>query len=146
VHEFSDFDSKGGIMKKSVVLVLAVLVIGVALALAADITGTWEMTTIMQRGGQQTERKQDVTFKQEGEKLTVSWMQQGRGGGEPVEIKGEGTIKGNDFEWKITRTTPRGEMTTLYKGTVVDATHLKGTQTMNMGGQDMTSEWTAVKK
>ena len=132
-------------MKKGLMVLLAILVTGV-LAMAADITGTWEMTTIIQRGGQATERKQDVTFKQEGEKLTVSWMQAGRGGGDPVEVKGEGTVKGNDIEWKITRTTPRGDMTTAYKGTIVDATHLKGTQTMNMGGQDMTSDWTAVKK
>ena len=129
-------------MKKALIVLLAFMVSGVALAMAANITGTWEMTTVSQRG----ERKQDVTFKQEGEKLTVSWMQAGRGGGDPVEIKGEGTVKGNDIEWKITRTTQRGEMTTLYKGTVVDDTHLKGTQTMNMGGQDMTSDWTAVKK
>ena len=129
-------------MKKGLIVLLAFLVSGIALAMAANITGTWEMTTVSQRG----ERKQDVTFKQEGEKLTVSWMQAGRGGGDPVEIKGEGTVKGNDIEWKITRTTQRGEMTTLYKGTVVDDTHLKGTQTMNMGGQDMTSDWTAVKK
>ena len=129
-------------MKKALIVLLAFMVSGVALAMAANITGTWEMTTVSQRG----ERKQDVTFKQEGEKLTVSWMQAGRGGGDPVEIKGERTVKGNDIEWKITRTTQRGEMTTLYKGTVVDDTHLKGTQTMNMGGQDMTSDWTAVKK
>jgi hypothetical protein len=129
-------------MKKSLILLLAFLVSGVALAMAANITGTWEMTTVSQRG----ERKQDVTFKQEGEKLTVSWMQAGRGGGDPVEVKGEGTVKGNDVEWKITRTTQRGEMTTLYKGTIVDDTHMKGTQTMNMGGQDMTQDWTAVKK
>jgi hypothetical protein len=128
-------------MKKILILFVAVLVSGV-LAMAANITGTWEMTTVTQRG----EQKRDVTFKQEGEKLTVSWMQAGRGGGDPVEIKGEGTVKGNDIEWKITRTTQRGEMTTLYKGTVVDATHLKGTQTVNMGGQDVTSDWTAVPK
>jgi len=129
-------------MKKGLMVLLAILVTGV-LAMAANITGTWEMTTVSQRGGEQ---KRDVTFKQEGEKLTVSWMQPGRGGGDPVEIKGEGTVKGNDVEWKITRTTQRGEMTTLYKGTIVDDTHMKGTQTMNMGGQDMTSDWTAVKK
>ena len=129
-------------MKKMLIVLLAFLVSGVALAFAANITGTWEMTTVSQRG----ERKQDVTCKQEGEKRTVSWMQAGRGGGDPVEVKGEGTVKGNDIEWKITRTTPRGDMTTVYKGTIVDATHLKGTRAMNMGGEDMPAEWTAVKK
>jgi hypothetical protein len=128
-------------MKKTLLLVLAVLVSGI-LAMAADITGTWEMTTVSQRG----ERKQDITFKQTGEKLEVSMMMPGRGGAEPTEIKGEGTVKGNDVEWKITRTTQRGEFTTAYKGTIVDATHMKGTQAMNMGGQDMTQDWTAVKK
>jgi hypothetical protein len=129
-------------MKKGLIVLLAFLVSGIALAMAANITGTWEMTTVSQRG----ERKQDITFKQEGEKLMVSMMMPGRGGAEPTEVKGEGTVKGNDIEFKITRTTQRGDMTTLYKGTVVDDTHLKGTQTMNMGGQDMTSDWTAVKK
>jgi len=129
-------------MKKALIVLLAFLVSGIALAMAANITGTWEMTTVSQRG----ERKQDITFKQDGEKLAVSMMMPGRGGAEPTEIKGEGTVKGNDVEWKITRTNQRGEMTTLYKGTIVDDTHMKGTQTMNMGGQDMTSEWTAVKK
>ena len=128
-------------MKKILILFAAVLVSGV-LAMAADITGTWEMTTVSQRG----ERKQDITFKQTGEKLEVSMMMPGRGGAEPTEIKAEGTVKGNDIEFKIVRTTQRGEFTTTYKGTVVDATHLKGTQEMGMGDQVMTSEWTAVKK
>ncbi len=129
-------------MKKALIVSLAFLVSGIALAMAANITGTWEMTTVSQRG----ERKQDITFKQDGEKLAVSMMMPGRGGAEPTEIKGEGTVKGNDIEFKITRTTQRGEFTTTYKGTIVDDTHLKGTQSMNMGGQEMTSDWTAVKK
>ncbi len=128
-------------MKKVSIVLLAFLVTGV-LAMAANITGTWEMTTTTQRG----EQKRDITFKQDGEKLMVSMMMPGRGGAEPTEIKGEGTVKGNDIEFKITRTTQRGEFTTTYKGTIVDDTHLKGTQSMNMGGQEMTSDWTAVKK
>jgi hypothetical protein len=101
--------------------------------MAANITGTWEMTTVSQRG----ERKQDITFKQDGEKLTVSWMQAGRGGGDRVELEGEGTVKGNDVEWKITRTSPRGDMTTLYKGTIVD-TPMKAPR-QEHGRRDMTS-------
>jgi hypothetical protein len=129
-------------MKKGLILMLAFLVSGIALAMAANITGTWEMTTVSQRG----ERKQDITFKQDGEKLAVSMMMPGRGGAEPTEIKGEGTVKGTAIEFKITRTTQRGEFTTTYKGTIVDDTHLKGTQEMGMGEQVTTSDWTAVKK
>lgn len=129
-------------MKKGLIVLLAFLVSGIALAMAANITGTWEMTTVSQRG----ERKQDITFKQDGEKLAVSMMMPGRGGAEPTEVKGEGTVKGTAVEFKITRTTQRGDMTTTYKGTIVDDTHMKGTQEMGMGDQVMTSEWTAVKK
>jgi len=130
-------------MKKSLILVLALLTTGIlALAAAVNVTGVWEMTTVSQRG----ERKNDVTFKQEGEKLTVSMMMPGRQGGEPTEIKGEGTVKGNDIEWKITRTTPRGEFTTTYKGTIADDKNMSGKSEMGMGEQVMTQDWKAVKK
>jgi len=130
-------------MKKSLILVLVLLTTGIlALAAAVNVTGVWEMTTVSQRG----ERKNDVTFKQEGEKLTVSMMMPGRQGGEPTEIKGEGTVKGNDIEWKITRTTPRGEFTTTYKGTIADDKNMSGKSEMGMGEQVMTQDWKAVKK
>jgi len=125
------------------ILILALLTTGIlALAAAVNVTGTWEMTTVSQRG----ERKNDVTFKQEGEKLTVSMMMPGRQGGEPTEIKGEGTVKGNDIEWKITRTTQRGEFTTTYKGTIADDKNMSGKSEMAMGENVMTQDWKAVKK
>ncbi len=134
-------------MKKSLILMLALLMTGiVVLAAAVDVTGTWEMTTTGQRGGQSFERKNDVTFKQEGEKLTVSMMMPGRQGAEPTEVKGEGTVKGNDIEWKVTRTTQRGEFTTNYKGTIADDKNMSGKSEMSMGEQVMTQEWKAVKK
>ena len=130
-------------MKKSLILMLALLTTGIlVLAAAVNVTGTWEMTTVSQRG----ERKNDVTFKQDGEKLAVSMMMPGRQGGEPTEIKGEGTVKGNDIEWKITRTTQRGEFTTTYKGKIADDKNMAGTSEMAMGEQTMTMEWKAVKK
>ena len=134
-------------MKKSLILMLTLLMTGiVVLAAAVDVTGTWEMTTTGQRGGQPFEQKRDVTFKQDGEKLVVSWMQPGRQGGDPTEVKGEGTVKGNDIEWKITRSTPRGEFTTTYKGTIADDKNMSGKSEMGMGEQVMTQEWRAVKK
>jgi hypothetical protein len=137
-------------MKKSLILGLALLTTGILAMAAVNVTGTWDMVS-QGRGGEQ---HQDITFKQDGEKLAVSMMMPGRGGAEPTEVKGEGTVKGNDIEWKITRTTQRGEMTTIYKGTIVDDTHMKGTREMSMpggappgGGQGPApSEWTATKK
>ena len=99
-------------MKKSLILLLALMVTGLlALAVAADVTGDWEMTTVTQRG----EMKTQLKFVQEGEKLTVTQTIIGRDGA-PQETKGEGTVKGNDIEWKIIRQRPQGEMTTTYKG------------------------------
>ncbi|MCX6564513.1 MAG: hypothetical protein NTU60_13075 [Candidatus Aminicenantes bacterium] len=130
-------------MKKSLILMLALLTTGIlVLAAAVNVTGTWEMTTVSQRG----ERKNDITFKQDGEKLAVSMMMPGRQGAEPTEVKGEGTVKGNDIEWKITRTTQRGEFTTTYKGTIADDKNMAGKSEMGMGEQTMTQEWKAVKK
>jgi hypothetical protein len=130
-------------MKKSLILILALLTTGLlALAAAVNVTGTWEMTTVSQRG----ERKNDVTFKQDGEKLAVSMIMPGRQGAEPTEVKGEGTVKGNAIEWKITRTTQRGEFTTTYKGTIADDKNMSGKSEMGMGEQVMTQDWKAVKK
>ena len=130
-------------MKKSLILMLALLTTGIlVLAAAVNVTGTWEMTTVSQRG----ERKNDITFKQDGEKLAVSMMMPGRQGAEPTEVKGEGTVKGNAIEWKITRTTQRGEFTTTYKGTIADDKNMAGKSEMGMGEQVMTQDWKAVKK
>jgi hypothetical protein len=137
-------------MKKSLILLLALLTTGILVMAAVNVTGTWDMVT----QGRNGEQHQDITLKQDGEKLAVSMMMPGRGGAEPTEVKGEGTVKGNALEFKITRTTQRGEFTTIYKGTVVDDTHMKGTREMSMGGQPpagggqapAATEWTATKK
>jgi len=129
-------------MKKSLILLLALLTTGIFVLAATNVTGTWTMTAETQRGP----RTQDVTLKQDGEKLAVSMMMAGRGGAEPTEVKGEGTVKGADIEFKITRTTPNGDFTTTYKGKIVDDNNMTITQESNMGGQVRTTEWKAVRK
>ena len=103
-------------------------------ALYADVTGDWVMTSTG-RGGR--ERTQDMHFEQKGEKVTVTWS--GRGGD---EMKAEGTIKGNEIEWSVTRSMRDREFTITYKGTVKGDTM---TGTMQMGERG-SSEWTAKKK
>jgi hypothetical protein len=103
-------------------------------ALYADVTGDWEMTTQGRRGS----RTQDMHFEQKGEKVTVTWSNPRSGD----EMKAEGTIKGNEIEWTVTRETPRGEFTITYKGTVKGDT-MTGTRQM---GEMGSSEWTAKKK
>jgi len=113
---------------------MALLVIPLS-ALQANVTGDWEMTT----EGRQGPRTTNFHIEQDGEKITVT-MPGMRGGG---EIKAEGTIKGNDIEWKVTRPGRGGEEFTItYKGKVEGNT-MSGTFQMGDFGS---REWTAKKK
>ena len=98
---------------------------------AVDVGGDWELTMVTQQG----EMTQDVTFVQDGEKLSVTMKSQ-RG-----ESTGEGTIKDNEIEWSITRSTPRGDMTMTYKGTVEGDTMSGEVQIGDFGS----AEWKATK-
>ncbi|HUU52066.1 MAG TPA: hypothetical protein VMW92_03475 [Candidatus Heimdallarchaeota archaeon] len=112
---------------------LVFLLIGFAGAWDVDVTGDWEMTMATPRGD---ERTSTVHFEQDGEKITVTM--EGRQGD---EITGEGTIKGNEIDWTISRSTPRGDMTMAYKGTV-DGDTMSGTVEMGDFGS---FDWTAKR-
>jgi len=99
---------------------------------AVDVGGDWELTMVTQRG----ERTQDVTFVQDGEKLSVTMKSQ-RG-----ESTGKGTIKDNKIEWSITRSTPRGDMTMTFTGTVEGDTMSGAVEIGDFGS----AEWKATKK
>lgn len=103
-----------------------------------DVTGDWEMTSQTPRG----ERTQTIHIEQDGEKLTVTMQGGFRGGQEGGEITAEGTIQGNKVEWSFTRSTPRGEFTIKYTGTV-DGDTMAGEVDRGQGG---TSPWTAKRK
>jgi len=129
-------------MRKFALMTLSVLALGLLAIAAVNVTGTWDYTMVTQRG----EQKSTLVFVQDGEKLTVTMTSTGRDGN-PVETKGEGTVKGSDIEFKITRTTQRGEMTNTYKGTIVDDNNMKGTMVGGMAREGApTPEWTAVRK
>ena len=83
------------------------------------------------------DRTSDVTFVQDGEKLTVT-MKSERG-----DATGEGTVKGEAIEWTVTRQTPRGEMTVNYKGKGTDENTMEGEAQMGDFG---TMPWKAVRK
>ena len=123
-------------MFKRASLVIFVLLAALAVtAWAADVSGTWAMTTAGRQGQEMT---RDITITQDGNKITVSMP--GRQGGDP--ITGEGTIEGNAIEWKIVRQGREGgEMVMTYKGTVEGDT-MTGTFSM----MDREMEWTAKMK
>jgi hypothetical protein len=99
-----------------------------------NVSGDWELTITTPRGERPP---QTITLKQEGEKLTVTMT--GRQG---EEIKAEGTVKGNEIEWTMTRSTPRGEFTTTYKGKIEGDTMSGQVQMGDFG----TFDWKATKK
>jgi hypothetical protein len=101
-----------------------------------DVTGDWEITiTSPERGPRPP---QTISLKQEGEKLTVTMT--GRQG---EEIKAEGTVKGNEIEWSMTRTSQRGgEIKITYKGKIEGDTMSGQVQMGDFG----TSDWKATKK
>ncbi len=91
------------------------------------------MTVTTPRG----ERTQDINFEQEGTKLTATWK-----GMRGDEVTAEGTVKGNEIEWTITRSTPRGEFTMTYTGTIEGDTMSGEVQMGDFGS----SEWKAKRK
>jgi hypothetical protein len=125
-------------MKKTTLAVLSIAVLLTVAALAADVSGTWVMSSPGREGQM---REQDITIAQDGNKIKVT-MTMGRPGGESREVVGDGTIEGNAIMWAFSFQRPDGqEMKMEYKGTV-DGDTMKGT-TMRMGNE---VEWTAKKK
>jgi hypothetical protein len=126
-------------MKKASLVALAIMAIVTLAVWAADVSGTWEMSSPGRNGQMMT---RDITIVQDGNKIKVTMPGRPGPNGEPGEpIVGDGTIEGNAIAWKIVRQGPQGEMVMEYKGTVDGAT-MKGT-TKRM---DQEVEWTAKKK
>ncbi|MCJ7681926.1 MAG: hypothetical protein MUP70_14440 [Candidatus Aminicenantes bacterium] len=126
--------------KKFLIIWIAVGLMVSAVGLSAvDVSGEWEMTS----QGRQGEQTSTIKIVQDGENITVTMPGRGRGGevGEPMEA--QGTIKGNDIQWKVVRETQRGTFEMVYTGTV-DGDSMSGQMTMSMG--DRTSDWTATRK
>jgi len=98
-----------------------------------DVSGDWELTVKTPR----REMTWQVTFVQDGEKLTVTMVgQRGR------EFTGEGSLKDSKIEWTITQTTGRGEMTRTYKGEVSGDEMSGEVQVGRMGS----AQWKAIRK
>jgi len=98
-------------MKRAVLGLLSlVLVLGLGQVLLAEdvnVSGVWKITSQTPRG----ERVSEITFVQEGQKLTVTSKDR-----EGNDIKSEGTIKGQDITWTVKRETPAGEFVITYSG------------------------------
>jgi hypothetical protein len=103
----------------------------VARADDAKVAGKWESKTTTPQGDTRTTT---FTFVQDGDKLTGTVS--GRMGDTPLS----GTVKGDEVKFKVTRTTPNGEMKLEYSAKVEGDT-MKGTVETPQGKRD----WTATK-
>jgi hypothetical protein len=126
-------------MKKTAVVLAGLAALTLAGGLAArssaadvNVSGRWNVVTKTPRG----ERTAEMTFQQEGEKLTVTSKNR-RG----EEVKSSGTVKGTEISWTTTFQTQQGEMTVKHTGKVEGDTM---TGTIDMGG-GRTGEWKAEK-
>jgi hypothetical protein len=125
-------------MKRNILIVASALVLTLAFGFAlraqdqpANVAGAWQMT-FEGRNGTVT---QTLTLTQDGAKLSGT-VHSDRGDS-PVT----GTITGNAIDFTVKRTTPNGDFTIEYKGTVTgDA--MKGSFTMG----ENTRDWTATRQ
>jgi hypothetical protein len=117
-------------VNRALALATLVTLVAVPLAAATDVSGTWTMIATTPRG----ERTSTLVIVQDGEKLTVTSKSE-RG-----EATGAGTLTGDAIEWSITRETPMGPMTVVYKGTVAGDT-MSGEATI----RDQPMPWKAVR-
>jgi len=115
-----------------VAFALAFLFTSGASAQDAKVTGKWESKFTTPQGETRTTT---FTFKQEGDKLTGT-VSGGMGGETPLE----GTVKGKEVKFTVTRQTPNGEMKLEYAATVEGDT-MKGTVESPRGSR----EWSATK-
>jgi len=119
------------------VLALAVPILAQAPAPAPqktpDVSGVWLVTLQSPQG----EMTQEATFTQEKEALKVS-MTSPMG----TDMKGEGTIKGQELQWTLTISTPNGEFALGFKAKL-DGEAMTGDVQMGDFGS---STFTAKKK
>jgi len=114
--------------------VCALMVLG-WVALAADVSGTWQLTVETSQGsGTPT-----IVLEQKGEQLTGTFNSQIFG-----EAKIAGTVKGNAIEFGFEGDAGGQTIKVSYKGTIESPTTMKGTAVY--AGFDDKATWSATKK
>ncbi|MGB6429139.1 MAG: hypothetical protein WBF06_01025 [Candidatus Acidiferrales bacterium] len=127
-------------MKRNILALASVLALTLAFGFAAraqdqpanaNVAGAWQITW-QGRNGTVTNT---LTFTQDG--ATLTGTMHGDRGDAPVN----GTITGSAIDFTIKRSTPNGDFTSEYKGTVTGDT-IKGTVMMGQNSRD----WSATRQ
>ena len=107
--------------------------------------GTWTWTTPGRNGG--AERKMTLTLTQDGEKLTGKLSSPGRDGGEARETEiAEGSVKGADVTFSVTREYNGNKMTSKYNGKLTADAITGKIESKDRDGNDQSRDWTAKKE
>ncbi len=119
-------------MRRPAIIAIALALPAVALVaqrVAVDLTGTWTFAVVTENGtGTPT-----VTFKQKGDSITGTYESSRMG-----TLNFKGTVKGSALAFDVN--TSSGT-TLAFKGTVVDADHVKGdVDFAGQGGATFTGE------
>jgi len=128
----------------------AVLALGsIATASAEDkalsATGNWAWTIPARNGG--AERKMTLTLKQDGEKLTGKVSSPGRDGGAARETEiADGSVKGSDVTFSVTREFNGNKMTSKYSGKLSADAITGKVESKDRDGNDQSRDWTAKKE
>lgn len=114
---------------------ICTLMLGTCFAVAADVSGTWQLTVATNQGtGSPT-----VVFQQQGEQLTGTFNSQVFG-----EAKITGSVKGNAIEFGFEGEAGGQKIKVSYKGTIESSAVMKGTAVY--AGFDENATWSATKK
>jgi hypothetical protein len=113
---------------------------------AADATGTWFWTQAARGGGADT--KITIKLKVDGEKLTGTITQPGRGGAAATDTAiTDGKVKGDEISFSVVRDFGGNTMTTKYNGKVTaDAIKGKVERPGRGGGDPTTTDWEAKRE
>ena len=111
---------------------------------AASATGNWTWTVQGRDGGQ--ERKMTLNLKQDGEKLTGKLSSPGRDGAARETEISEGTVKGSDVAFSVTREFGDRKMTSKYSGKLSGDTITGKVESKDREGNDQSRDWTAKRE
>ena len=112
---------------------------------APSATGNWTWTVPGRNGGE--ERKMSLTLTQAGEKLTGKLSSPGRDGAAARETEiADGSVKGADVKFSVTREFNGNKMVSKYSGKVSADAITGKVESKDRDGNDQSRDWTAKKE
>jgi hypothetical protein len=127
---------------KPIIQIAAILILAIAGTVQAqdkkiELTGTWKSSMT-----NQNDQIRETTFKLKAEGEKVTGTISGRNNDTPIE---EGTIKGDEVSFKVTREMNGNKRVTKYTGKISGDT-IKGKSESERDGQPTSRDWVAKRE